>query len=68
MPTYQYKVVEMSEKLIGGKMSGQKLEKLLNEHGRDGWQLKSVTSVEVKDRGGPGGDEGVLVTFERAWD
>ena len=62
---YQYQVVELREGLIGGKMSGDKLEKVLNEHARDGWQLKAITSVEVKGRVGPGGVEGVLVTFER---
>jgi hypothetical protein len=62
---YQYKVVELREGLVGGKMSGDKLEKMLNEYARDGWQLKSVTSTEVKGRVGPGGVEGLLVTFER---
>jgi hypothetical protein len=46
-------------------MSGDKLEKVLNAHAREGWQLKAITSVEVKGRIGPGGVEGVLVTFER---
>ncbi len=63
---YEYKVVELREKLIGGKMSGDKLEKLLNEHARQGWQLKAITSVDVKGRVGPGGVEGLLITFERA--
>ena len=62
---YEYKVVQVREGLIGGKMSADKLEKVLNEWGQKGWQLKSVTSVEVKGRIGPGGTEGVLVTFER---
>ena len=62
---YQYKVIELREGLIGGKMSGDKLEKVLNDHARDGWQLKAITSVEVKGRIGPGGVEGVLVTLER---
>ena len=62
---YEYKVVEIREKMIGGKMSGGKLEKLLNEHGGQGWQLKAITSTEVKGRVGPGGVEGLLVTFER---
>jgi len=66
--TYEYMVVELREKMIGGKMSGEKLEKLLNEHGRNGWQLKSVTAVEIKGRVGPGGVEGLLVTFERPSD
>ncbi|HYO41309.1 MAG TPA: DUF4177 domain-containing protein [Nocardioidaceae bacterium] len=62
---YQYMVVEVREKLIGGKMSGQKLEKLLNEHGAQGYQLKAITATEIKGRVGPGGVEGLLVTFER---
>ncbi|MDQ3904549.1 MAG: DUF4177 domain-containing protein [Actinomycetota bacterium] len=62
---YEYKVVELRESLLGGKMSGDKLEKILNEHADDGWQLKAITAVEVKGRIGPGGVEGVLVTFER---
>ena len=62
---YSYKVVQLREGMIGGKMSGDKLEKVLNEHAKQGWQLKAITSVEVKGRVGPGGVEGVLVTFER---
>lgn len=62
---YEYKVLELREKMIGGKMSGEKLENILNEHGSQGWQLKSVTSADVKGRLGPGGVEGLLVTFER---
>jgi Domain of unknown function (DUF4177) len=63
---YEYKVVELREKMIGGKMSGDKLEKVLNEHGTKGWQLKAVTVVDVKGRLGPGGVDGLLVTFERS--
>jgi hypothetical protein len=63
---FEYKVVELREGLIGGKMSGDKLEKTLNDHARHGWQLKAITAIEVKGRIGPGGVEGVLVTFERA--
>lgn len=62
---YEYKVVQIREGLIGGKMSADKLEKVLNEWAGKGWQMKSVTAVEVKGRVGPGGTEGVLVTFER---
>jgi len=68
MRTFEYKVVEIREKMIGGKMSGDKLEKILNDQGKEGWQLRSITAVEVKGRVGPGGVEGVLVTFERAKD
>jgi hypothetical protein len=62
---YEYKVIQLREGLIGGKMSGSKLENALNEHAAQGWQLKAITAVEVKGRLGPGGVEGVLVTFER---
>ena len=62
---YEYKVVEVREKMIGGKMSGDKLERLLNEHGSQGWQLRSITATDIKGRLGPGGVEGLLVTFER---
>jgi len=62
---YEYKVEELREGMLGGKMSGDKLEKVLNENAGKGWQLKAITSVEVKGRVGPGGVEGVLVTFER---
>ena len=63
---YTYKVIEVREKMIGGKMSGEKLERLLNEHAREGWRLRAITSTEVKGRVGPGGVEGLLVTFERS--
>jgi hypothetical protein len=63
--TFEYKVVELREGMIGGKMSGEKLEKVLNDQGSAGWQLRSITSVDVKGRVGPGGVAGILVTFER---
>ena len=62
---FEYKVAEIREGMVGGKMSGGKLEKVLNEHAREGWQLKAVTSVSVRGRMGPGGVDGLLVTFER---
>ena len=64
--TYEYKVVEIREKLLGGKMSGEKLKGLLNEHARQGWRLRAITGAEIKGRVGPGGVEGLLVTFERS--
>ncbi|WP_225914992.1 DUF4177 domain-containing protein [Nocardioides jiangsuensis] len=63
---YAYKVVEMREKMVGGKMSGDRLEKVLNEHAQQGWQLKAITTADVKGRIGPSGTEGLLVTFERS--
>jgi hypothetical protein len=51
--------------MFGGKMSGDKLEQVLNQHAGQGWRLKAITSADVKGRVGPGGVEGLLVTFER---
>jgi hypothetical protein len=62
---YEYKVVQIREGLVGGKVSAGKLEKELNEYAREGWQVKTVTAADVKGRIGPGGTEGLLVTFER---
>ncbi|WP_107767511.1 DUF4177 domain-containing protein [Nocardioides terrigena] len=63
---YEYKVVELREKMLGGKMSGDKLETMLNGHARQGWRLKAITSTEIKGRVGPGGVDGLIVTFERS--
>ena len=65
MQRYEYRVVEIREGLIGGKMSGDKVEKIINGSAREGWQLKALTSVTVKGRIGPGGSDGLLATFER---
>lgn len=62
---YEYKCVEMRSKLFGGAISGEKLQKMLNEHGSQGWQLKSVSAVDVKGRIGSGGTDGLVITFER---
>jgi Domain of unknown function (DUF4177) len=62
---YEYKVVEVREKLWGGKMSGKKLEEILNEHASQGWRMVDMTPGDVKGRVGPGGTEGMLLTFER---
>ncbi len=63
---YEYLVAEIREGMMGGKMSGDKLQTVLNDNAKEGWQLKAITAVEVKGRVGPGGVDGVLVTFERA--
>ncbi|MFD8071950.1 DUF4177 domain-containing protein [Streptomyces sp. NBC_00510] len=62
---YEYKVVNFRESLIGDAIDDGKLEKTLNKHAEDGWQLKSITAADVKGRIGPGAVEGLLLTFER---
>ena len=51
--------------MLGGKISGDKIEKILNDHASQGWRLRAITSADVKGRVGPGGVEGLLITFER---
>ena len=51
--------------MLGGKMSGEKLQNVLNQHAAQGWQLKAITAGEIKGGVGPGGAEGVLVLLER---
>ena len=65
MQRYEYRVVQLRESMIGGKLSPDKLEGILNDEAREGWQLKAITATEVKGRVGPGGVEGLLITFER---
>ena len=65
MRRYEYRVLQLRESLIGGKLSADKLERLLNDEADEGWQLKSITSTDVKGRIGPGGVDGLLVTLER---
>jgi hypothetical protein len=57
---YEYKVVEVRERMIGGKMSGGKLEKLLNEHASQGWQLKAITGADVRVGSDPAGPRASL--------
>jgi hypothetical protein len=65
MRRYEYRVVQLRESMLGGKLSDDKLEKLLNNEADGGWQLKAITAADVKGRVGPGGVDGLLVTFER---
>jgi hypothetical protein len=65
MQRFEYRVVQLRESLVGGKLSADKLEDILNDEARKGWMVKAITSAEVKGRVGPGGVDGLLVTFER---
>lgn len=65
MQRVEYRVVELRESLIGGTLSGDKLEEILNDEAREGWALKHITHGDVKGRIGPGAVEGLILTFER---
>ena len=65
MERYEYKVVQLRESMIGGKLSPDKLERTLNDEARSGWRLRAITATDVKGRVGPGGVEGLLITLER---
>jgi len=62
---YEYKVVQVREGLVGGKMSGDKLEKILNEQASSGWQLKGQNCGRGEGTDRAWRYRGVLVTFER---
>ena len=61
----EYRVLELRESLVGGTLSGDKLEEILNDEAREGWMLKHITHANVKGRIGPGAVEGLILTFER---
>lgn len=45
-----YKVETVKSKMIGDKMDGGAVEKMLNQRAKDGWVFKSVVETEVKGR------------------
>ena len=51
----------MRSSMIGDKMDGGSIQKLLNDKASAGWQLKS----NVKGGVGPGGTDGLMLIFER---
>lgn len=53
MQRFEYRVVQLRESLVGGKLSADKLEEILNDEARKGWMVKAITSAEVKGRVGP---------------
>ena len=61
----EYKVVELRERMWGGAQAGEELEKVLNKHAREGWQLKAITKADVKGRVGRGAVDGLIITMER---
>lgn len=42
-PVTRSKALELREKYTGRRLSGDTLEKVLNEHAAEGWQLKLLT-------------------------
>ena len=62
----EYKVVFVRETLVGDKINTTKLEGTLNQWAQEGWHIRTVTSASVSGRMGPGGVDGLIVTFERA--
>ena len=65
MTRYEYRVLQLRESMLGGKLSADKLEKLLNDEAGQGWQLKAITKADVKGRVGRGAVEGLMITMER---
>ena len=64
-PTYfEYQVLEVRDSRRG-KQSGDKLQELLNEQARLGWQFKHMISDDIKGYLGEKSGSGVLLVFER---
>jgi nitrogen regulatory protein PII len=62
---YEYKVETIREALVGDAVKPGKVQDVLNDLAKEGWQLKSLTAADVKGRLGPGATEGLLAVFER---
>lgn len=62
---YEYLVIAIREGLVGDSVKPGKVQDVLNDKAKDGWQLKALTAADVKGRIGPGATEGLLATFER---
>ncbi len=65
MPAYQYTTAAISHGLMGRKseeLDREELEKLLNEHGAEGWELDRL----ILDVNLHGEKDGHLLIFKRA--
>jgi hypothetical protein len=62
---FEYKVETVRSSLVGDKIDSGGVEEMLNDHAREGWQLRTLTGAQVKGRIGPGATEGLLAVFER---
>ena len=62
---YEYLVETIREGLVGDAVNPRKVQDVLNDKAKDGWQLKTLTAADVKGRLGPGATEGLLAVFER---
>jgi hypothetical protein len=40
MQRFEYRVVQLRESLVGGKLSADKLEETLNDEARKGWMVR----------------------------
>lgn len=45
---FEYTTAIVRSKMVGDRMDGSAVERELDAHAREGWQLKSVTETEVK--------------------
>jgi hypothetical protein len=62
---YEYKAETIRSSMVGDRMDSGAVKNLLNDHAREGWQLRSLTATQAKGRIGPGGTGGLLAVFER---
>jgi hypothetical protein len=62
---WEYLVVGIHHRRIGGAQSAKDLQEALNDYGSKGWRAISIVGADIKGRIGPGAVEGLMVTFER---
>ena len=60
----EYKVLSRKDKAVSGKFDSKNLEKILNDHAKNGWRLVATTSASVKGFLGGKRDE-ILLILER---
>jgi Domain of unknown function (DUF4177) len=61
---WEYKAVEVKERtMLSNKPLRQRLEELLNEHGREGWHMTGLVMADAA--GVMKKAEGLIITFER---
>ena len=65
MRRYEYMVLELRERLLTDTHAGNRLERTLNEHAAEGWQVKAITPASVRGRSGLGSRDALLITLER---
>ena len=58
---YQYMVITMKDRFMGGKFEPAKLQGALNAYAAEGWRLRSTVTADI-----PGGRNEIIFILEKA--